>query len=301
MPITCITTIEFPEDRRTMKISAVINALTEAGIATKLREAVSFEVYYVTAGDLPIRLDGDNGIVREGQILFVRPGQMFGIHKSVAPVSFFHCHFEVPHSTVSFTESRLKEWASLMSRMSSGPSAHGRSLHLPNLMTVSDRAAVTEMFAQLLRRQRERRHGFALCYEAQFLLLLQYISEQVAPDLAESKSRLKFAAPEIHVSRGLDFIQRCLSRDISLFDIARHLDVNAAYFSRIFKNNTGVTVGNYIVRKKVALAQERLLSTRMNIKQVAASLGFHDQRYFCRKFRRETGMSPREYQLRQHR
>ena len=67
-------------------------------------------------------------------------------------------------------------------------------------------------------------------------------------------------------------------------------------FQHKFKELTGYGVGEYVLRKRIALAQELLKrEPDRPIGEVGFDCGFLDSNYFCRKFRKVTGMSPRTF------
>jgi len=107
--------------------------------------------------------------------------------------------------------------------------------------------------------------------------------------------------PRLRVVRALDFIEKELAQPLGLHEGARHLGANPAYLARIFRRETGISVVQYVVRRKMALAAERLVRTSLSIKEIAASLGYKSPLYFSRRFRATMGLAPSEYALRMSR
>ena len=72
--------------------------------------------------------------------------------------------------------------------------------------------------------------------------------------------------------------------------------VNPAYLTRAFKEAFGVSPGRYVLDLRISSARKLLEEEpTMEIKEIAAELGYSDQCYFSRAFRRMVGMSPLEY------
>ncbi|MCK6470544.1 MAG: AraC family transcriptional regulator [Planctomycetes bacterium] len=96
--------------------------------------------------------------------------------------------------------------------------------------------------------------------------------------------------------QALAFIEANLAFGISLTDVARHLGVTPRHVSRIFKAKRGVTVGEFVDRRRLEHAQQ-LLRERPGavVKDVAAQCGFRDVSYFCRVFRARTGTTPARF------
>jgi AraC family transcriptional regulator len=77
--------------------------------------------------------------------------------------------------------------------------------------------------------------------------------------------------------------------------IAQKLGKSVPNTCRLFKSQTGITITMYMQRKKVEKAAELLQNTDIPIKDISSQMGFANQQYFDRVFRRVKGMSPREY------
>ena len=79
----------------------------------------------------------------------------------------------------------------------------------------------------------------------------------------------------------------------SLADIA---GVSQVYLRRVFKKQQGVSPAGFVIRQRLQLAQQLLLSgEQLSVAQVAAMTGFRDPLYFSRVFKRQLGLSPTEY------
>lgn len=82
-----------------------------------------------------------------------------------------------------------------------------------------------------------------------------------------------------------------------LSDVARHLDVNSAYLSRVFRQNSQYDYTGYLNALKSSYAARLLIRKYpvMNISQIAFSSGFGSIRSFNRVFSETFGMTPKEY------
>lgn len=89
------------------------------------------------------------------------------------------------------------------------------------------------------------------------------------------------------------YIQNNYCTRLSLNDLADHFGYTASYINRIFKKELGLSPLQYITNLKIQKAKELLRSdTCMDIKEIAACIGYEDARYFSRVFKNETGMTP---------
>lgn len=86
--------------------------------------------------------------------------------------------------------------------------------------------------------------------------------------------------------------------DITVQSIADSLDMNPKYLTTTFKANTGVTLGAYIRRYKVAAARTLLLDTNMSTTQIAHEAGFGSLSQFYSVMKAETNLTPRQIRKR---
>ena len=93
-------------------------------------------------------------------------------------------------------------------------------------------------------------------------------------------------------------IESDLTCDLSLSAIAKLNNVSPNYFSSVFKRETGQTLTQYVIAKRVDHAKFLLKNTNLQIQTVAQHCGVLDFHYFCRIFKKDTGMTPTEYRNR---
>lgn len=93
----------------------------------------------------------------------------------------------------------------------------------------------------------------------------------------------------------LDHIDKHLSIDLSLHDLAVEMNVTPAYLSSSFKHDTGKNLKRLIIERIVHRVGADLISTDKKIRRIADELGFKDEMYFSKFFKRETGQSPKDY------
>lgn len=86
-----------------------------------------------------------------------------------------------------------------------------------------------------------------------------------------------------------------LTADLSLKTQAQLLSVNPSYLSTLFKKETGVTLTEYVNRKRIEHALLLLNSTNMQIQLVALHCGIPDVNYFTKTFKKLVGRTPKDY------
>ncbi len=91
------------------------------------------------------------------------------------------------------------------------------------------------------------------------------------------------------------YIQEHVREPISIDSLAERACLTKSYLIRAFKESTGVSPLQYILRKKVQEAQSLLLTTPLSVAEVSHTLGMNDVSYFIRMFKKALGYTPMEY------
>lgn len=97
------------------------------------------------------------------------------------------------------------------------------------------------------------------------------------------------------IQRVIDRIHLESSRPLSLRALADTCNVNASYLSNQFRTETGMTLTEYINRYRIERALPLLQFTQMRITEISESVGFLDENYFARTFRKIIGVSPKAF------
>lgn len=97
------------------------------------------------------------------------------------------------------------------------------------------------------------------------------------------------------ISDSLRYIHSHLSESLTIEDLSGHVCLSAEYYIRLFRKSLHTTPMDYVNTKRIEKAQLLLLTTDMPVKTIASSLGFVDDSYFVRVFKRLAGMTPTKY------
>ena len=102
-----------------------------------------------------------------------------------------------------------------------------------------------------------------------------------------------FLHPAIRLA--LKYIEAHCREEISQTDVADAVHLNPSYFSTLFKKFVGKGFSDYLNDLRIEHVKERLSSGTEKIKDIAVSEGFSDYQYFCKIFRKTTGLAPSQY------
>jgi len=92
----------------------------------------------------------------------------------------------------------------------------------------------------------------------------------------------------------LQYIDDHLEQDLSLEYLAGEFYVSKYHIAHIFKENTGISIHQYIMKKRLAACQDAILGN-ISISRAYLMFGFKDYSSFYRAFKKEFGISPKEY------
>ena len=91
------------------------------------------------------------------------------------------------------------------------------------------------------------------------------------------------------------FIEAHLNEDLSLMRLAELIHFNPSYLSRMFKQECGMNLSDYIEEHRIKKAKELLKRHELKIAEVGARVGYDSPHSFTRFFKKMTGMTPQEY------
>ena len=107
------------------------------------------------------------------------------------------------------------------------------------------------------------------------------------------------SAASIHVDRAKIYIEFNYMFPLSINQIARHVNLERTYFSRIFHEIERVSPQEYLLFYRIGIAKRLLLEFRYSINEVGALAGIPDQCYFSRIFNKAPGVPPPKYSRQQ--
>ena len=103
------------------------------------------------------------------------------------------------------------------------------------------------------------------------------------------------------IYKAINYMKRNFTGKLTLEDTARHVGFSPTYFSKVFKEEMGATFNNYLGNLRVERSKMLLLAGKLSVGEVCTAVGFEDQSYFIKVFRRYTGVTPGKYRKQQGR
>jgi AraC family transcriptional regulator len=119
-------------------------------------------------------------------------------------------------------------------------------------------------------------------------LLRQQIDPPAASEVPDGRGRL--LAWQVRKVR--DHIDSHITGPVLVADLGALIQRSAAHFSRAFKRTLGESPHVFLVRRRVELAAQCMLTTDASLSDIALQCGFTDQPHLCKHFRQAAGQTP---------
>lgn len=246
-----------------------------------------WEFVYVDKGVIIAEADGVRHVLNQGDGIFHKPDEYHNhsANNIVAP-NIFIITFVCKSQSMEYFQ--------------------GRILHIPEKLRPLIASILTEShntfempFNQVYLREMKVKQDSAIggmqmirTYLEQFLILLLRNENREQKNLFSTKENLEGHLAEQMAKTIEDSVY---GTKTTVEDICDIFGYSRAYLSRIFKDNHGCTMTEYMSRVKIDEAKRLMREKSMNFTQISDALAFSNPLYFSRVFRRVTGMSPTEY------
>jgi len=227
---------------------------------------------------LLLGLKGQVGLIEGGEPIVLEPRRVVLLRAGV------------PHRGLSRLAAPARYlWVHFRAELVADSRAPGDTALVARVADLASEATVERCFRDLLTAAEEDRPtGWRA--RVRFLELLVALTD------ALSSPRSEMRTPSQLVYRVRSRIVETLDDpDLSVKGLAHAEGVSPDYLSRQFKTAEGVTVSEYVSRRRVERSLRLLDETRLAVPKVAAFCGFGSDRQFSRVFRRQMGMAPGKF------
>ncbi len=236
------------------------------------RQYQFLEIVYVTKGRIQMVLDGTEYYAEKGDCLVIRPGTMADL---VSDCRFNqHAHLSVGiECAMEISEGEVppKDEHSFVFTFRTKP-----------------RLALPETFSSLF-------EGLIHAYNQNEMNLATGLFLQLCSMLSPEDGTSAQHKSSAYTRKIKDYIEHNYQKRITIPFLADYLSITPEYASSVFRRETGETIIAYLNRKRIRVAKDLLQNRSISIQYVAEQVGIPDDAYFSRLFKKEEGISPREY------
>jgi len=99
------------------------------------------------------------------------------------------------------------------------------------------------------------------------------------------------------IGPAINYIDANYDKPIGLADIARASYMSVSRLAHVFKEQMGITLIDYLTSVRIERAKQLLLATTQNCTEICFQVGYNNQSYFTRTFKRLVGMTPRQFRV----
>lgn len=240
-------------------------------------------------GVVHIEQDGKMHDIGENQYLLLFPGlEHSGYKESVGEVSYYWCHFRIFAQYDIYDDEKISKLLGYI-RGNSG-AAHDYYI-IPETGHLLHSERIILQFKQLLDAALQKFYsGYLVHYTLSLLALeitINFVNGYDTPGLSGTYKHITEIAEYIRLHH--------TEKDLTVASIAAHFNYHPGYISSAFKKYMGISLLNYINRTKINSAKKMLLLSSDSIKKIAEQLGFADEKYFMRVFKRLEGTTPSKF------
>lgn len=116
-------------------------------------------------------------------------------------------------------------------------------------------------------------------------------------ELMEEETDLNSSRLSVMTSMVMEYIKSNFMNEISMSETARAIGYSEPYFCKMFKQQFGQSFTSYLAEYRVGEAKKMLEQPNVNVKEIGARVGYGDNNYFTKVFKRLEGLNPSEYRM----
>jgi len=99
------------------------------------------------------------------------------------------------------------------------------------------------------------------------------------------------------ISPAINYVDANYDKPVTLADIARASHLSVSRLAHVFKEQMGITLIDYLTSVRIERAKELLLATEQSCTEICFQVGYNNQSYFTRTFKRLVGMTPLQFRI----
>lgn len=248
-----------------------------------------YEFYFFLEGDVSMKIEQQIYSLRTGDIVMIPPGLLHQamINNDKSPYKRFV--FWISKDFLDHLSLQSASYTYFLDYI------HSNKSHLFHIKPLSFNTLQSKII-RLLEETRSNHFG----KDIQLNLFVSDFILHINRLLYESSSAPKSAEEDSLYSSLVEYIEEHLDESLSLDCLADNFFVSKYHIAHIFKENLGISIHQYITKKRLELCQADICSDK-SITKIYRTHGFGDYSSFYRAFKKEFGISPDKYRRQKQR
>lgn len=233
------------------------------------------EIILVTVGSGSITIASKLHSIRNGMLIYIAPNVLHTLKQEQNDsFNFFSVHFNF--ANIQFEDNN---WHILESP---------KQLPLQPVQELIDYYAIEDNFKKLTECWSTKQPGYEFISRTLLQQLLIAIFQNV-------KKQNRDYATSLKVDKIIRYMNQNMTGNIKLADLSKITQLSPTYLAKVFKEATGYSLIEFFNKMKIDKAKDLLIENNRKIKEIAKEVGFNDEFYFSRVFKKIEGVSPSEY------
>ena len=281
------------------------------------RVSEDYIFYIITYGEMYVNEDGKEYCLKAGDCFLFEPGKLhFGTKKS--RYSFMFIHFK--HSQIEKINLSEEEWLlraenenrrwngdivgnyrNLNGSVLEGGNPKEKSIFIPKYVSFGSAnvfSTICHLADKAIDQHKTRRENYntvAACATSElFIEIYRYL---VSAALKNSNSG---SVSNKRISSVISYLYTNYARNLTGEIIEKELSYNFDYLNQLFKKNLNITIFQMLTNIRISVAKNLMITSTLPIKSIAEQIGFRDQSYFSKIFKKHTGYTPKQYIKKYH-
>lgn len=285
------------------QIRLIDKAVLEPPYIHKKRQTDEFILYVMTKGTLCLREQGKEYTLSEGDVLLLDPDFIHEGTKASC-CEYFYIHFRHPqiirrNENDSFMEKRLYLRSnSLKEDSGSWQNYHDSILLFPKYFSLrmgNSYMTVLRLLQEAMEHNRNQLENYKVsCASRLMEALVEICRASVSMEMLEHTQNTPRSYHKVHEL--LSYINANYYKDVTSTMIEEEFSCNFDYLNKVFKKIIGKTIFVYLNEIRIQHACKLLSTTSMKVAAIGGRVGFQDEYYFSKVFKKYTGVSPGQYE-----
>ena len=245
-----------------------------------------FEIVHFRSGAGIYSVNGHNYSIKPNDVFVFSSNEQHCITEIIEPLEFVNIHFEPRF----FWGSRFESFSDVGMFFS-----HSDKFQCRLTRNSKSASYIADLIEGILSEIKQKKQEYKMMARAKLTdILVTLIREYKYTNENESRSYSNVKA----VKTAMDYIHKHLVEKITLEDIATNSGMSRSRFSTVFKETMGITLWDYVCEKRIELVMQKLEKNEdASMMDIALKCGFNNTANFNKAFKKQTGITPKEYKL----